>query len=96
MCESCDFFDTEITIHGPGQLRRIVERLQEAVRANILCCDVDGEHSDTIKHTPFVALDLDGNIADVLIYDFRCSQCGAAFGLRVETYHGQGGSWSKL
>ena len=95
MCESCDIFDTDIAIHGPGQLRRMVVRLQEAVRTDVLACDTDGSGSDTIDQELFAALDLEGSAPDVLAYDFRCKQCGATFCLSAETYHGQGGSWSK-
>ena len=96
MCESCDPFNTAITIYGPGQLRRIVEKLQEAVRSDVLQCSAAGSGATTIGHKPFAALELDEEVPDVMVYDFSCNQCNAAFGLRVETYHGQGGSWSKL
>ena len=96
MCSSCDPFDTEITIHGPAQLRRIVTKLREAVRSRILHCTPIESDRALIDQEPFLELDLDEYFPDVMIYNFRCDQCGTAFGLQVETYHGQGGTWSKL
>lgn len=95
MCAQCDPFDTEITIHGPAQLRRIVGKLQEAVQSGILSC-LKTKDSLVIEQEPFLDLRLDEGLPDALIYDFCCSRCSARFGLRVECYHGQGGTWSKL
>ena len=33
---------------------------------------------------------------DLIEYHFECSSCRAGFSLFVETYHGQGGSWSPV
>jgi hypothetical protein len=44
----------------------------------------------------FLSLNLAVPFPDVLRYYFNCKHCGNGFGLRVETYHGQGGEWSKL
>ena len=85
MCATCDPFDTEIAISGPTQLRRLIAKLQDAVRAGVL------------QATPaFSELNIDTTLPDVLSYDFRCQACAAEFRLRVETYHGQGGAWSKV
>ena len=95
MCDSCDEFDTEIAIHGPAQLRRIVEKLQLALSAGILRCDGEGSTPNTQEAMPLLSLDLETIQPDNLDYDFSCNQCGARFGLRAETYHGLGGNWSK-
>ena len=95
MCAQCDPFDTEITIHGPAQLRRIVVKIQEAVQSGILSCQGIKDPL-VIEQEPFLDLRLDEGLPDALIYDFCCSQCRARFGLRVECYHGQGGTWSKF
>jgi len=89
MCAQCDPFDTEITIHGPAQLRRI------AVQSGVLTC-LETEDCQAIEQKPFLDLRLDEGLPDALVYDFWCSQCRTRFGLRVECYHGQGGTWSKL
>ena len=96
MCALCDPFDTEVTIHGPAQLRRIVVKLQEAVRSGVLDCPIANSDSPVIEQKPFLELRLDKGLPDALMYDFCCSQCRTRFGLRVECYHGQGGVWSKL
>ena len=36
-----------------------------------------------------------GPLDDLLLYRFRCSDCGQNFVLGAETYHGSGGSWGK-
>jgi len=96
MCDLCEAFDTEIAIHGPAQLRRIAKKLQDAVRSGVFHATTP-EPSDILgAQTPFSELVLDGVLPDHIDYDFRCNRCGATFSLSVETYHGQGGTWSKL
>lgn len=36
-----------------------------------------------------------GPLDDLLLYRFRCPDCGQNFVLGAETYHGSGGSWRK-
>ena len=95
MCDSCDSFKTEIALQGPDQLRRVVARLQEAVRTGILECETDTSDSAELDQVSFAALDLGGTVPDILVYDFRCPRCGGAFNLEAETYHGQGGRWTE-
>ena len=85
MCRTCDSYDTQIALDGLKQLRRLVAKLRAAVRAGVL-------------HTApaFAELDIEAGMPDVLNFDFRCRDCAAVFRLRVETYHGQGGTWSKV
>ena len=90
-CERCDRFDTELPIHGPAQLRRILVKLQEAVQSDALTCTATGSKSLVIEQKRFMELRLDEDLPDALMYDFCCSQCNARFGLRVECFHGQGG-----
>jgi predicted RNA-binding Zn-ribbon protein involved in translation (DUF1610 family) len=33
-------------------------------------------------------------LPDVIKCDFECADCGEAFRLRCETYHGSGGAWT--
>ena len=39
MCETCDTFDVTVPIHGPQQLRRLVEKIGAAVEAGALRCN---------------------------------------------------------
>jgi len=96
MCQTCDSFDTTVQIHGPDQLRRIVEKIREAVRAEALHCNEFESSRALVGQPPFSELDLERKTPDVIRYYFNCSGCGETFGLMVETYHGQGGQWSKL
>ena len=33
---------------------------------------------------------------DIMHHTFRCTNCGQAFSLSVDTYHGNGGVWEPL
>ena len=96
MCERCDPFDIEITIHGPRQLCRIVSKVQEAITNNRLRCNEFESSRALIGQKPFSQLDLEESIPDIMRYYFECEHCGNVFGLMVEAFHGQGGTWSKL
>ncbi len=96
MCRSCDTFDTIVPIHGPQQLRRIVAKIRDAVEAEVLRCNEFESSRALIGQPPFSELDLERTIPDIIRYYFECTSCGAAFGLMVEAFHGQGGQWSKL
>ena len=96
MCESCDTFVTTVPIHGPDQLRRIVGKVRRAMAAGILRCNDFESGRALIGQPRFSELDLEHTIPDVMRYFFECPSCGAAFGLEVEAFHGQGGQWSKL
>jgi hypothetical protein len=96
MCQSCDTFDTTVQIHGPQQLRTIVEKVRGAVVAEILHCNEFESSRALIGQPPFSELNLEQTIPDVIRYYFECPSCGATFGLMIEAFHGQGGQWSKL
>ena len=96
MCELCDEFDTEIQIHGPEQLRRIMKKILEAMNDKKLSYNSFESDRALIGQTSFLQLDISSSLPDVIRYYFDCEKCGNVFGLLVETYHGQGGKWSKL
>ena len=96
VCNACDTFDVEVEIHGPQQLRGIVVKIQAAVEAGILQSNEFESSRALIGQPAFSDLDLDTTIPDVMRYYFECSSCGSVFGLLVETFHGQGGTWSRL
>ena len=96
MCESCDSFDTTIQIHGPQYLRRIVAKVRYAVSTDTLRCNEFESSRALINQPLFSELNLESTIPGVIRYYFECPSCGAAFGLMVEAFHGQGGQWSKL
>lgn len=96
MCQSCDVFDTRVGIHGPDRLRTVVGKICRALDAGILRCN-DFESGRALEgQVRFSQLDLERTIPDVIRYYFECRSCGAVFGLVVESYHGQGGHWSRL
>lgn len=96
MCQSCDRYDSTVQIRGPRQLRRIAEKVRDAVSTGALRCNEFESSRALISQPPFSELNLESTIPDVLRYYFECPLCGAAFGLVVETFHGQGGQWSRL
>ena len=96
MCETCDTFDVTVPIHGPQQLRRVVEKVRGAIDAGSLRSNEFESSRALIGQPLFSDLDLADAVPDVISYYFECPRCGSAFGLMVETFHGQGGEWSKL
>lgn len=93
-CETCDYYDEAIEIHGPEQLRRIVAKLQAAVRERRFQAAV--ADSAYVDLPAFAALDLSATLPDVLAYRLECTACGGAFELTCECYHGAGGHWCPL
>ena len=96
MCEICDEYDVEIKIYSPEQLRRVMKKVKEAVEAEKLSYNSFESDRALIGQLSFKELDLNRNFPDVIRYYFDCVKCGNVFGLMVETYHGQGGTWRKL
>ena len=96
MCQTCDTFDTTVRIHGPRQLRTIIEKIRNAVATEILICNDFESSRALIGQPPFSELNLERTIPDIIRYYFECQSCGAMFKLMVEAFHGQGGQWSKI
>ena len=96
MCNICDEYDIEINIHSPEQLRRIMKKVKDAIDNEKLSYNSFESDRALVGQVPFIKLDLNENFPDVLRYYFDCGNCGNVYGLIVETYHGQGGAWSKL
>ena len=96
MSHCCDEYDIEISIDGPDQLKRLVAKLRAAVDSGVLRCNDFESSRALIGQVPFADLDLARQSPDVIRYYFDCADCGAPFGLFVETFHGSGGKWSRL
>ena len=97
MCATCSPYDVQIPIHGPDQFRRIVGKIQTAVGDGLLRCHSNESPPGGAEQSPFLNLDLTSSwFSDYLQYEFVCSTCGTRFRLEVETYHGQGGEWSRV
>ena len=93
MCEICEKYDTEIEVHSPGQLSRIIEKMQAAVRCGELSYDVFESDREIIGQPSFMSITPSVVLPDIMRYHFVCSGCGDTFSLFVETYHGAGGRW---
>lgn len=90
-CNRCLDLCTEYRITIPAELRKAIKIVQENI--------VDGtivevlNKADPSGQISFDELAKGGGWDDVLSYRFRCRECGEAFCLNAETYHGSGGSW---
>lgn len=96
MCGACDEYDTDIEIKSPSQLKRILSKIRIAVEDGKIKYNNFESDRALIGHESFLELNIEGPLPDVIRYYFNCPSCGNVFGLMVETYHGQGGAWSKL
>ena len=81
-----------VQIRCPDDLRRLLVQVQPLVAGGVLAA-VPHPLSGCI---PFPTVPLEGPWDDVLSYDFRCTTCGRAFVLGVDTYHGSGGDWTVM
>jgi hypothetical protein len=84
--------DEYIRFRTPGELFKTVREVREALADG----DVEEIDAGPMKGViPFSDLSEGGPLDDLLLYRFRCRDCGQNFVLGAETYHGGGGSWSK-
>jgi hypothetical protein len=95
-CANCDTFDTQLEIHLPGDLARVLAKLRRAVAAGDLNYNGFESSRAHIGQPDFESVDPWGPYPDVLDYYFDCPTCGAVFELTAETYHGSGGKWKRL
>lgn len=79
MCSQCDWFDTDVQIKHPADLKRM-HNLATVAIANDQLAIANG----------------DLQWSDYIECDLRCTDCGATFRLCCETYHGSGGTWSRV
>lgn len=91
-CSRCEEMDEHVRIRTPRELFRTIGVIRKAVSDG----DVEEIDPGPMKITlAFNEISEAGPLEDLLLYRFRCSECGQNFELVAETYHGSGGSWSK-
>lgn len=91
-CRHCENLDEYVRFRTRGELFRAVGTVWQAL------ADGDIEEIDAGPMKGMIAFDELSEarpLDDVLLYRFRCPDCGQNFVLGAETYHGSGGSWSK-
>jgi len=93
MCEICEKFNTDIEVHSPGQLSRIIEKVQAAVLNEELSYNSFESDREIFGQPPFMSIKPAGVYPDIMRYHFVCPNCEDTFSLFVETYHGAGGRW---
>ena len=93
MCPDCDEYAVDLQIHGPGQLRRVVGKIQSAISEERLQPDDERSKQELPDQPDFLELDLSTSTPDVMIHFIVCRTCGQTFKLHCESYHGSGGSW---
>lgn len=96
VCPVCDEYDVPIAIHGPGQLRRIVAKIKDAVRNGQLRVDDEGSRREINMQAAFLEFDVSETLPDCIHYYFHCTGCERPFILSCNTYHGSGGSWARV
>jgi hypothetical protein len=95
-CSYCDQYDTKVEIRSLNQFRRVAKKVRHALDEGVLRYNGFESDRELIGQESFTSLDLDGPLPDVMRYHFQCPHCGNCYGMFVETYHGQGGTWSRL
>jgi hypothetical protein len=90
-CSRCQELGIKFSIRSPGELQKAIR----VVRANLADGTLEQQPGNPVHPMlPFLSLTEVGPWDDYLLYEFRCTSCGARFTLSVETYHGAGGSWT--
>ena len=79
-------------IDSPSELTQVIETVSRGVRAGTLR-QLTRESSVVASRGDFLDLPAAGPWGDYLEYYFEDTRSGAEFTLKVETYHGCGGSW---
>ncbi len=84
--------DEYVRFRTRGELFRTIDVIRKSVSHG----DIEEIDAGPMKGTlAFSELSEKGPLDDLLLYRFRCLECGQNFVLEAETYHGSGGSWSK-
>lgn len=90
-CKRCSAFQTRRHIWGLQGLSYAITNAKMAVAEGVLSETDAGPMAGTIT---FSDLHPNGPYDDLLIYSFKCTNCGRQFQLSAETYHGSGGNWA--
>jgi hypothetical protein len=93
MCSTFDEYDVDVEIHGPAQLRQIVDKIKVAVRSQKLQADDDRSRREISDQSLFLDLDLSEALPDAIRYYFQCTDCERPFMLHCDPFHGSGGKW---
>jgi hypothetical protein len=91
-CSRCENLDEHVRFRTRGELFRAIGTIRQAVSDG----DIEEIDAGPMKGTlAFSDLSEATPLDDLLLYRFRCPECGQNFVLGAETYHGSSGSWSK-
>lgn len=94
-CSSCTDLCQDVRIGSPGQLDKTIRVIRDNLADGTLIETPRGStQHDVIEPTPFAGIVDAATLPDVIKCDFECADCGEAFRLRCETYHGSGGAWT--
>ena len=91
-CEKCNDLCVRQKIRAPNDLRNAMARALGRIHDGTL---VDVTEPGT-QSASFEAMAADGHWDDLVAWKFQCVQCGEAFSLQAETYHGSGGCWEPV
>ena len=91
-CSRCENLDEYVRFRTRGELFRAIGTIRQALADG----DIEEIDAGAMKGTmTFDDLSKSGPLDDLLLFRFRCPDCGQNFVLDAETYHGSGGSWSR-
>jgi hypothetical protein len=91
-CSRCEYLDENVRFRTRGELFRAIGTVRQALANG----DIEEIDAGPMKGlVVFSDLSEGGPLDDLLLYRFRCPDCGQNFTLGAETYHGSGGGWGK-
>lgn len=98
-CNTCEPFSRKVIISSPDELWEAIAEIRSEIAAGHLRPQRSGRQREvysTADDVPFFSLERGQSLPDYLSYAFSCTDCGKAYELTCETYHGTGGTWSEV
>jgi len=91
-CPRCKNMAQNVRMRTRGELFKAVRVIKQAIADR----DIEEIDAGPMKGVvEFKDLNEEGPLDDLLLYRFRCPDCGENFVLSAETWHGTGGSWGR-
>ena len=97
-CITCEPFSRKVVISSPDELWEAIAEIRSEIAAGHLRSHRSGRQHEIYNaadDVPFFSLERGQSLPDYLSYAFSCTDCGKAYELTCETYHGTGDTWSE-
>lgn len=98
-CNTCGPFSRKVVISSPDELWEAIAEIRAEILAGHLLLRGPARQREACaaaNEVPFFSLERGQSLPDYLSYAFSCTDCGKAYELTCETYHGTGGTWSEV